>query len=413
MPGPALAPLRERNFRWFYISEVVNLVGLTMSGVALAFAVLEVSDSPRALGYVLAANSIPLVLFLLVGGVVADRLPRDLVLRVGSLVLAATQGAVAYLVITDVAEIWMLVVLEAINGTVLAIVFPAYAGIIPQLVPRDMLQQANVLQAVARGSTRVLGPSIAGVLVVGVGPGWALAIDALTWLVSALLLLPIALPPPDRSGPPTTAFSELREGWVLFRGTTWLWVVVAAFSLLNGIQSGAWSTLGPVHAKDTIGEIGWGYLLSAMSVGLLATTAVMLKVRLERPLLVGMVAISFLGLPLVLLGTTESLPMLIGAALVAGAGIELFNLGWNLAMQENIEERMLSRAYSYDALGSMVAMPIGQLTFGLLAVGFGLREVLVVSGIAYTVIALLTLASREVRRLPRAPVEPAAAPAQT
>src|SRR5918998_2133930 len=244
-----------------------------MSGVALAFAVLEVSDSPQALGYVLAANSIPLVLFLLVGGVVADRLPRDLVLRVGSLVLAATQGAVAYLVISGLAEIWMLVVLEAINGTVLAIVFPAYAGIIPQLVPREMLQQANVLQAVARGSTPVLGPSIAGLLVVGVGPGWALAIDALTWLVSALLLLPIALPPIDRSGPPTTAFSELREGWVLFRTTTWLWVVVAAFSLLNGIQSGAWSTLGPVHAKDTIGETGWGYLLSAMSVGPLAPTA--------------------------------------------------------------------------------------------------------------------------------------------
>jgi len=154
-------------------------------------------------------------------------------------------------------------------------------------------------------------------------------------------------------------------------------------------------------------------LRRAAAVGLLATPAVMLRVRLERPLLVGLVAISSLGLPLVLLGTTESLPLLIGAALVAGAGIELFNLGWNLAMQENIDERMLSRAYSYDALGSMIAMPIGQLTFGLLAVGFGLEEVLVVSGIAYTAIALLTLASRDVRRLPRAPVEPAAEPAQT
>ena len=98
--------------------------------------------------------------------------------------------------------------------------------------------------------------------------------------------------------------------------------------------------------------------------------------------------------------------MLIGAGLLAGAGIELFNLGWNLAMQENIDERMLSRAYSYDALGSMIAVPVGQLTFGFLAVGFGLQEVLVVSGIAYTTIALLTLLSRDIRQLPRAAPEP-------
>ena len=156
-----------------------------MAGVALAFAVLEVSDSAagprvrpgRALDPARACSS---------SSAAWSRTGcrATWCCASGSLVLAATQGVVAYLVITDVAEIWMLVVLEAINGTVMAIVFPAYAGIIPQLVPRDQLQQANVLQAVARGSTRVLGPSIAGLLVVGVGPGWALAVDALTWLAA-------------------------------------------------------------------------------------------------------------------------------------------------------------------------------------------------------------------------------------
>ena len=125
-----------------------------MAPVAVAFAVLEVSDSPSALGAVLAANTIPMVLFLLFGGVIADRLPRVLVLRVGNLVLAGTQGAVALLVITDTAELWMLIVLEAVNGAALALVLPALAGLMPQLVPREMLQQANVLQSMMRGGLR-------------------------------------------------------------------------------------------------------------------------------------------------------------------------------------------------------------------------------------------------------------------
>ncbi|HEX5860191.1 MAG TPA: MFS transporter [Nocardioides sp.] len=403
-----LAALRERNFRWFFLSSMVNMAGTTMAPVALAFAVLEVSDSPIALGSVLAANSIPLVLFMLFGGVVADRLPRVLILRVGGLVLSITQGLAAALVITDAAELWMLIALEALNGTTMALVFPAYAAIVPQLVPRSMLQSANVLQSMSRGALRVIGPSLAALLVVTVGPGWALAADALTWLVAAGLLLRVALPRPRRDAAEPSTFAELREGWSLFVGTTWLWVIVLAFGVLNAIHAGAFLTLGPVIAKDTIGEQGWGYIISAESCGLLAMTAVMLRRRLERPLFFGMLGIATAGFPIALLGAAPELVPLVVLAFIAGAGIELFTLGWVLAMQENIEERMLSRAFSYDALGSFVAMPIGQLAYGPLALAFGYGEVLVVSGVVYTAICLLTLLSRSVRNLQRAPAEVAA-----
>lgn len=401
----AFAPMRVPNFRWYFLSSFINMVGTTMAPVALAFAVLEVSDSPTALGAVLAANSIPLVLFLLFGGVIADRLPRVLILRVGSLVLGATQGLAAALVISGTAELWMLIVLEAINGLTMGVVFPAFAAIMPQLVPRGMLQQANVLQSMSRGALRVVGPSVAALLVVTVGPGWALAADALTYLVASLLLLLVSLPRPVRDAEAPSTFAELREGWSLFVGTTWLWAVVLAFGLLNAIQNGALNTLGPVVAKDTIGAQGWGYILSAESLGLVAMTAVMLRRRLERPLFYGMLGIATAGFPMVVLGAAPELLPLVVLGFVAGAGIELFNLGWTLAMQEHIEERMLSRAYSYDALGSMVAMPIGQLAYGPLAVAFGFRDVLVVSGIAYTSICLVTLLSASVRNLQRAPAE--------
>lgn len=400
----AVRALREPNFRWYYLAESVNMVGSTMAPVALAFAVLHVSDSASALGLVLAANTIPMVVFLLFGGVLADRLPRVLLIRGGNLVMGLTQGAAAWLIISGEARLWMLVVLEAVNGVVSAVVFPAMQGLFPQLVPRDLLQQANVLQSLVRGALRVVGPTISALLVVGVGPGWALAVDALTWVAAAVLLLRVDVPARVRTVERSSTLADLREGWSVFVGNTWFWVVVLSFCALNAIHTGAWFTLGPAHAKDTIGAAGWGYLMSAESIGLLATTLVMLRIRLQRPLLVGMLGCAFMGLPLLLFGLLSSLPVLVAAALLAGAGIELFSLGWSLAMQENIEERMLSRAFSYDALGSFVAMPVGQLLYGPLGEAFGYRDVLVISGVLYAVIALATLSSRSVRQLRRAPV---------
>jgi MFS family permease len=403
--GSAFAPLRVRSFRQFFFAQTVNTVGSTMAPVALAFAVLEVSDSATALGAVLAANSIPMVLLLLFGGVIADRLPRVLLLRVGNLVLAATQGGVALLVITDTAELWMLIALEAVNGAAVALTLPALAGLMPQLVPREMLQPANLLQSMMRGGLRIIGPTIGALLVVGVGPGWAVAVDALTYLFASLLLAWVAIPPRQPTGDTDaeqgSLIAELRAGWSLFVGTTWLWLIVLAFGILNAIHMGAWFTLGPVVAKETIGEQGWGLVLSAESVGLVLSTAVMLRRRLERPLLLGMLGVSVMGAPFIMLGTDPALLPLLAAAFLAGAGMEVFALGWNLAMQENVEERMLSRAYSYDMLGSYVAIPVGQLVYGPLGAAFGYQDVLVVSGIVYITIALLPLLSPSVRNLRR------------
>lgn len=403
----SLAPMRERNFAWYFGSRFADHLGTTTAGVALAFAVLAVTDSATALGQVLAAHTIPLVVFLLFGGVIADRLPRALVLQASNLLSALTQGILAWLVITDRAELWMMILLAGLNGTVDAVSFPAMASMVPQLVDRRQLQNANALLSLSRGGLAILGPTTGALLVVTVGPGWALAGNALMWLVSAALLTPVRIPPRPPKADKTTTIQELREGWGFFIGTTWLWVVVLAFGFLNAIGAGAWFTLGPAAAKGTIGEQGWGLVLSAESAGLVLMTIVLLRVRIRRPLLVGMLGISLLGLPMIVLGLHPHLLTLVVVAFVAGAGLELFSIGWSVSMQENIEEHMLSRAYSYDALGSFVAMPIGQLLYGPLGEAFGFRNVLVVSGVLYVCIALLTLLSRSVRRLDRVQHAPA------
>ena len=403
----ALAPLRNRNFAWYFASRLVNTMGTMMASVALAFAVLDITDSPTALGQVLAARTVPMVALLLYGGVIADRFPRTLVLQLSNLGSALAQGAIALLVLTGHAEIWMLVVLGALHGAVSGVAFPAMASVLPQLVPREDLQPANALVSLTRNGMMVLGPTIGALLVVTVGPGWALAVDASTWLVSALLLVPVTLPATEPSAEPADTLRELREGWTFFWTTPWLWAVVVGFGFLNLIHAGAWFTLGPAVADDTIGRQGWGYVLSAEAVGLLLTTVVLLRVRLERPLLLGMLGVALLAAPILALGASPHLAVLLVTAFVAGAGTEVFGMGWNLAMQENIDDSMLSRAYSYDALGSFVAIPIGQIAFGPLAVLFGMEEVLVVSAVAYVAIVALVLCSRSVRTLPRAPVTPA------
>jgi MFS family permease len=399
----SLAPLQDRRFRFFFASRAVNIWGTTMAPVALAFAVLAVEDSAAALGQVLAARSIPMVLFLLLGGVVADRFGRRLVIQVSNAVSVLSQALAAGLVITGHAELWQLIVIEAVNGTAAATAFPAMQGMVPQLVPRHQLQQANVLLSMVRGALFAIGPTTAALLVVTVGPGWALAVDAATWLVALLLLLPVRVPhrAPAAGG---GVVQDLREGWQLFRATTWLWVVVLAFGALNAIIAGAWHTLGPIVAKDTIGITGWGYVLSAQAIGLVATGVVLMRVRIRYPLRAGMLGCLVFAAPLLLLGLEPVLVPLVVGMFLAGAGLEVFGLGWSLAMQEKIPEEMLSRAYSYDALGSLVAVPVGQLTFGPLAAWLGTRPVLVGAAAAYAMICLLTLASRAVRDLERDPV---------
>ncbi|GAA1919686.1 MFS transporter [Nocardioides marmoribigeumensis] len=397
--------LRQRDFGWFFASRTVNLLGLSMANVALAFAVLDLDGgSASELGVVLAAHTVPMVLFLLVGGVVADRWPRTLVMQGGNLVSAASQGVLAALVVAGRADVTSMVVLSAVHGLASAVSFPAMAGLLPQLVERRELQRANVLLSVSRGALTVVGPSIAALLVVAAGPGWALAVDALCWALSAGALLGVRVPRAERPADPPSALADLREGWDLFRSTTWLWVVVAGFSVLNALQSGAWLTLGPAQAKRTFGEQGWGLVLSAESVGLLLMTAIMLRVRLDRPLRWGVAGIALAGVPLVLLGSAPVLWLVVAAAVLAGMGFEIFNLGWNLAMQEHVEEHQLSRAYSYDALGSYVAMPVGQLALGPLGEALGYGPVLVGAGMLWVAACGLVLTSRPVRDLARAPV---------
>jgi len=399
-----MAPLRSRHFAWFFAARSINQAGTTMAPVALAFGVLSVSDSPSALGLVLAAHMLPMVILLLAGGVIADRFGRRRVIQLSNVVSGLSQATVATLLLTGTAELWQLAVLSAVNGIASAAAMPALMGLVPQLVPREQLQQANVLLSLTRATLMVVGPSVSAGLVITVGPGWALAIDAATWLVSAAMLTRIRIPAPasERAGMVT----ELREGWRFFRSTSWLWLMVAAFGVLNALHEGGFTILGPVRATETaLGEGGWGLTLSAQACGALVATLALMRWTLHRPLLLGVLGNALFGLPLITLALWPATAPLMVTGFFAGVGVQVFSLGWHLAMQENVPDEMLSRAYSYDQLGSFAAIPLGQVAVGPLAAAYGLSQVLLVLGVAYVAICLVPLLNRTVRTLPRrAPV---------
>jgi MFS family permease len=397
----ALSPLRDTRFAWYFSGRLVSTIGSVMAPVALAFAVLDLTGSASALGVVIAARTVPQVLFLLVGGAVADRFSRSLVMQLSHILSALTQGLVAVLLLTGTASLWMVIVLEALNGAVSAFTFPAIQGIVPQVVPRTHLQQANALLGFSRNGLAILGPTIGALIVVAAGSGWAIAVDALTWAVAAACMARVRVPgsADRRSAQGPSMWRDIVEGWWAFTSLTWVWIIVVGAALLNAIQAGALITLGPVVAQRTIGRAHWGWVLSAQAAGLLVMTFVLMWWRLRHPLRTGMLGVAVMAAPILALGLDPAVLPLVIFSFLAGCGLELFSIGWQTALQEHVPEHLLSRVSSYDALGSFVAVPVGAVVFGPLASRFGAERVLVVSGIVFVVVALSTLLSRSVRDL--------------
>jgi predicted MFS family arabinose efflux permease len=401
--------LRHRSFAYLLVGRGISLLGSSLASIAVAFAVLDLTGSATDLGLVLAARSLPNVVFLLVGGVVADRLPRHLVLVVTSVGSGASQALAAALLLTDHATIGSLMAIEAVNGASSAFVFPATSGMLPTLVPTAALQPANILFRMTTTAALVGGASAGGVVVAGVGPGWAIAVDAATFLAAAACFALMRLPSGDRL-PSSNVVTDLREGWTAFRSRSWLWSVVIAFGVINACEGAGFMTLGPVIADGSFGRAAWGLVLAAQTAGMFLSGLVLLRTRFRRPLFVGMFGSLLFVPPMFLLAADPPVLLLLVATLVAGAGIEVFGLGWDLSMQQHVPPHLLSRVYSYDALGSVVAIPLGQVLAGPVAAARGVHEAVVLFAVLAMAAGVATLFVPAVRRLERTDLDaPAAA----
>jgi predicted MFS family arabinose efflux permease len=395
----SLAVLRQRDFRLLFGAYAVSVLGDRMVTIALAFAVLHLGGSASDIGIVLAARTVPLVASLLVGGVVADRMPRRTVMVAADLARLASQGVLAALLIAGAPAIWIIAVLSGLTGAATGFFEPASTGMMPAVVTPDRLQQANGLRATAIAGGEIVGPAVAGALVAAAGAGYALAIDAASFGVSAALLAGLRLPAHVRREA-STFLADLKDGWGAFRSRAWVWSIVLSASLGN-ILWGAWSSLGPVVAENDLGGAAvWGAVLGAMGVGAFAGALAGIRVRPHRPLRLAISASSMFAAPLAMLAAGAPAPLVGFGALLAGAGMMLGGSIWESTLQRRIPTESLSRVSAYDWFGSLAFRPLGLIVWGPIAAAIGIHEALWFAAILLFAAILAPLAVREVRTMP-------------
>jgi MFS family permease len=402
-------PLRSRNFRLLLACDVISASGTAVATVALPFAVLRIGGSASDVGYVAAAYLVPLIGFLLLGGVVADRLPRHQVMMAANALQALAQAASAGLLLAGHARVWELAALAAARGVGSGFYLPAAEGLLPHTVPADQRAPANALDRIGRNSGQIGGAALGGVLVGLAGPGWGLAADAVSFAVAGALRAGMrfpALPAAPRAG----LVHELREGWRDFISRRWLWAIVAEFAFVVAILAGTQSVLGPLVADAHLGGArSWGLILAAEGLGAVLGGFVMIRFRPRRMLLAASLAVPADSVFFLALAVPLPVPVIAATAFAAGASVEVFSVNWATTMQQEIPPAMLSRLSSYDALGSFALAPVGTVVAGPLAASFGTSAVLAAGAILVVLLTAAVLLVPEVRNMQRQPASPGSA----
>jgi predicted MFS family arabinose efflux permease len=401
--------LRERNFRLLFIGQSVSVLGNALVPVALVFAVLDLTHSPGDLGYVLGAEAAAQVVFLLAGGVIADRISRRAVMLGSDCVRGAAEAALGALLITGHPSVWLIAVLGAVQGVAGALFMPASTGLMPALVSNANLQQANQLQQLAGSGAGVAGPALAGLLVVAAGPGWAILADGVSFGVSVAFLAALDLGAVPRLSRQRFV-TDLREGWDEFRSRTWLWAIVAVSALFNLLYA-AYQVLGPVVSQRSYGgATAWATVATVGGVGAVAGGLLCMRLRPRHPLRWAVSVACPLALPPIAFAAGLPVPAIAAAAAFAGTGLIVFYSLFTTTMQRQVPGQVLSRVSSYDWFASLAVYPVGLAVAGPVAAALGVRAVLWGTGLIELAAILSLLLVPGVRQL--TDEAPAAIPAE-
>ena len=383
-------------FGWFFAGRTVDLAGSSMTTVALALAVLEITGRPTDLGIVLAANMIPALALLLLGGAVADRFSQRTVLVAASLLSATSLGTTAMLIIADRYNLILVSGLAVLTGATSAFTQPAFRSIVPSLVSEGDLQRGNALMASSENAARILGPMVASVLVVTVGGGWALAVDAGTYLFAALAYSRLKRRPSSKAAN-QTLIRDLVDGWAVFRSLRWLVLMTFSFALMNLFNVGPWNVLGPLIVTGEDGAVGWGTTQTVRAAGFLLMSVVAVKLTFDKPMRDGRLWGALAGLPLLALGFSGGAVVVSIAAFIGGLGITVAAITWDTTLQAAVPPESLARVAAYDELFSFSANPLSLLAVGPLSQVVGRQELAMICGFGLIAASLFPLLDSQIR----------------
>ena len=388
-----LRPLRDRDFRLLWAGMTVSLLGDGVYLVAVAWQAYDVSNSPAALAVTGVAWTLPTVLLLPFGGTLSDRIGRRPLMITADLLRAVAVAVISVLSLSGHLEIWHLVALSALFGVGEALFGPSFTAIVPEILPRDLLLEANALDQTMRPlAFQFAGPALGGLLVGVWGPGSAFALNAATFLVSAACVALMRVRRvADREDEPSSMLDDMREGLAYARGQTWLWGTLLAFSVAVLAFWGPWEVLVPFVIRNHLdgGAGAYGLVLAAGGLGSIAGAVAMGHLGMPRRrmdvmygcFIVSSFAIVFYGLA----GSVWQVGLvaaLIGACF--GVGIVI----WGTMMQSLVPNELLGRVSAIDWMVSTALAPLSFALVGPLSDQIGARETLVGAGLVSGVVLL-------------------------
>ena len=407
---PALGAFRALGhgpFALLWVGQTMSRFGDSLYSVALAWWVLEETGSATAMGSALICAYVPMLLFLLVGGIAVDRLPRFRIMLASDVLSGAVVAVIAVLATTGHLAVWHVYVASLLFGTASAFFEPAYAAGVPDLVSVDLLPSANAVTLVGQRLATVVGPAAGAFIVSLGGTSVAFAANALSFYLSAACLLPLVgrsppVCPETPDGPRRSAARDLREGVRMVLASPWLWLTIAIASLGNVTYSGPIAVATPFLVREHLdaGVQLLGLVYSAMSLGTVLGALWLGRYRRirHRGLLaygawgIGGLMVLLMGLPISALGV-------LGAALINGATMAAFGLIWTVTLQELVPRAALGRVSSIDQLGSFALLPVGYWLTGCVTDQLGAPLVFIVGGALTLGLTAVGLAHPAVRQL--------------
>lgn len=393
-----LGALNEPSFARYLVAVTVSTLGSGIGNVALAFAVLAFGGATE-LGIVLLAREVPVVVLLLLGGVFADRLPRRMILVGSDLVKGSAQIGTAFLLFTGTANVWDVAILQILFGVAAAFSRPATLGLVKETVRDAHLQEANALLSLSSNVFSIAGPAIGALIVATGGPAWAIAVDSITFFVSASFTASMRVVSRSRVAT-ASILGDLHDGWREFIERPWVVAMVASFGAFQLSYFPALLVLGPLVAKQQLGgAAAWGAVLSVESAGAIVGGLFALRLRFKRPLVASQLFVIPAGLLLAALAVPLPLYVIAGISFTGGIGFAVGGTLWFTALQRNVPDHALSRISSFDWFGSVALNPIGYALIGPIAGAIGTGQALLASASLNLAVCLSVLLVPSVRAI--------------
>lgn len=390
-------------FRTLFLARVISNFGNGLAPVAVAFGVLGLPGATATdLSKVQAALFLPLVVFMLVGGIVADRFPRALIIGGSDILLSIAVITSGMLFLTDQQTVTKLIIISFISGTLNALWWPAFMGLTPEIVDEENLQSANSVIAFGANSMNIFGIVAGGALVASIGPGLAILIDGITFLVAGAFVLRLRKFGKKRESNEhsPTVLEDLIHGWKEFSTRSWVVTVVLGYTVIAMAFEAIFAVLGPYNAKLNLdGARPWSWILASLSLGMAFGVVVAMRVRPKHPLVLGLLAQVALVSFMIVLGVSTNVWLIMVFAFLCGIGMDLFMILWQTSLQTHIPRESLSRVASYDAFGSLALAPLGLVLAGPAAERFGVETAIVTLGVVCAITLAAMISVPGVRRL--------------